>query len=91
MATNCTFFCYGEGPDGRGSERSGIISLADVVVQTTTTDVGTFNTATVTADKQRSILLTASAAATAGVEPGWYDNVGGANFRKQVTQGADRW
>lgn len=91
MATNCTFYSYGEGPDGRGSERSGVISLADVTVNTTPTATGGWNTASVTADKQRSIFVDAAAAATAGVEPGWYDNIGGANFRKQVTQGADRW
>lgn len=82
MATNVTFFCYTRRPDGRTTERSGVLSLADVVVNTTPTDVGTFNTATVTADNQRQIYVNPTDAATAGVDPGWYNRINGANFRK---------
>lgn len=83
MATNCTFFDYGSGPDGRSSERTGSVSLADVVVNTSPNTTGGFNTATVTADKQQKINLNATDAATAGVRPGWYDHIDGVNFRKQ--------
>lgn len=83
MATNCTFYDYGSKPDGQTGELSGVVSLADVVVNSVPNATGGWSTATVTADKQKSIFLTAANAATAGTRPGWYENIGGANFRRQ--------
>lgn len=71
MATNCTFNWTETSANGVSSNVSKVISLADVVVQTTPTAVGTFNTATVTADKARSHQL----AASDGVSPGRYEKV----------------
>lgn len=89
MPTSCTFKTSGHGKSGgTTSEVSGSASLADVVVNTTPTATGGWNTATVTADKQRSILLNVADATTAGVEPGWYDNVGGGVYRKQERSGS---
>lgn len=87
MATNCTFKYYGSGPDGRGSELSAVISLADVTVNTTPTtgiNGGSWNTAVVTADLQRQILITPALAASAGIPTGWYQKVGPTEFRQEV-------
>lgn len=84
MATNCVFKYYGSGPDGRGSELSATISLADVTVNTTPTATGSWNTAVVTADLQRQILITPALAASAGIPTGWYQKVGPTEFRQEV-------
>lgn len=86
MATNVNFEAHTPPQgDGRGSKVTGIISLADVVVNTTPNTIGGWNTATVTADLQRSIFVDATAAIAAGIPPGWYEKVdspSGNLFRK---------
>lgn len=75
MATTVNFEAHtplGQG-DGRGSKVTGTISLADVVVNTTPNATGGWNTATVTADLQRSIFVDAATGITAGIPPGWYE------------------
>lgn len=88
MATNCTLRAYAshnrQHGDSRTSEVSAVVSLADVVVNTTPTSTGGWNTATVTADLQRTIFLSAAAAASAGIPPGWYERDGLASFRKML-------
>lgn len=74
MATNITAEFSNSLPTGVGAVvQVPNISLADVVVNTTTTNVGTFNTATVTADVARSHPLTQ---AVHGVPTGIYENTG---------------
>lgn len=78
MATTVNFEAHtpiGTPGNGQGSKVSGTISLADVVVNTTPNTTGGFNTATVTADLQRSILVTDAQGITAGIPPGWYEKV----------------
>lgn len=72
MATNITAEFDNSGPGGNGGvvQKAGI-SLADVVVNTTPTVTGGWNTATVTADVARSHPLTQ---ATHGVPTGIYEN-----------------
>lgn len=84
MATNCDFECYSDPPtpDGRVGKKTGTISLADVVVNTTPTTTGGWNTATITADLAPRHFVGTSAAATAGIDSGWYEKVGLALFRK---------
>lgn len=87
MATNITAEWEGTKPDGSGAMASkASISLNDVVVNTTVTAVGTFNTATVTADVARTHALTQAAH---GVPDGVYEatgaTVGGQKvFRRKV-------
>ena len=84
MATNCTFKYQSKGPDGRTGEISAVISLADVTVNTTPTtglSGGSWNTATVTADLQSQIFVTAAQAASAGIPSGWYQKSGPTEFR----------
>lgn len=88
MATNITAEFDNSGPNGQGGvvQKAGI-SLNDVTVNTTTTNVGTFNTALVTADLARSHPLTQ---ATHGVPDGVYERtasvVGGQQvFRRKRT------
>lgn len=83
MATTCTFQSYE--PDTKGGTilSQGTLSLNDVVVNTTPTATGGWNTATVHADVQRRIFVGASDAATAGVGVGWYEQIGTATFRRQ--------
>lgn len=82
MATTCTFKDYGTLPSGQSSELTGTVDLNDVVVRTTTNNTGGWSTATVGADKQKSVNLSAADAATAGVRPGWYDKESGTTFRR---------
>lgn len=84
MATNCTFKYYSSGPNGRGSELSAVISLADVTVNTTPTATGGWNTASVTADLQSRIAITPAQAVISGIPPGWYQKVGPTEFRREV-------
>lgn len=86
MATNCTFKYQPAGPDGRGSELSAVISLADVTVNTTPNSTGGFNTASVTADKQQAIFITPALAASSGMPVGWYTRTGSAEFRRYAGQ-----
>lgn len=74
MATNITAEFDNAGPTGAGGvvQKTGI-SLADVVVNTTPTTTGGWNTATVTADVARSHPLTR---ATHGVPDGIYERTG---------------
>lgn len=74
MATNITAEWHNGKPDAAGAtvQKSGI-SLNDVTVNTTTTSVGTFNTASVTANLARSHALTR---ATHGVPDGVYEKTG---------------
>lgn len=84
MATNVVFEAHTPAAPGNGvgGKVSATISLADVVVNVAPTAVGTFTTATVTADLQRSILITPAAGVTNGIPAGWYENAGPALFRK---------
>lgn len=80
MATNVVAEYTNNGPDGRSSTIQKTISVADVVVRTTTTDVGTFNTATVTADVAPSLVF----ADSDGVPAGRYEKVATGVFRRVV-------
>lgn len=71
MATNISARWQSLGPDGRGSETAVTVSLADVVVNTTPTATGGWNTATVTADLARSHVL----GPANGVPQGTYEKV----------------
>lgn len=82
MATTITFKDVGNPQNGPSSENTGTVDLADVVVNVAPNSTGGWTTATVTADKQRSIKLSAADAATAGVRPGWYDKESGTTFRR---------
>ena len=91
MATTVTFYCYQrKANSAKVTEVSGTLSLNDVSVNTTTTvssGAATWNTATVTADKQTQIYVTAANATTAGIDEGWYISDGRTaspkTFRKQ--------
>lgn len=83
MATTCSFVCPDSGPNGMGGLLTADISLGDVVVQTVPTAVGTFSTATVTADVQRRIFVNAADAAANNLRSGWYEKVAAATFRMQ--------
>lgn len=92
MATNVNFEACTQPStpgNGQGSKVTGLISLADVVVNTTPNATGGFNTATVTADLQRAILVTDAQGITAGIPPGWYEKVdlggGAANLFRRVS------
>lgn len=82
MATNITAEFDNSGPNGVGAvvQKAGI-SIADQVVTTTTTNVGTFNTATVTADLARTLALTQ---ATHGVPDGVYERTNSVVGGQQV-------
>lgn len=85
MATNVTFEAdnpLNKPGDGRTSKVSGVLSLADVVVNTTPNATGGWNTATVTADNQRSIYVGAADGILAGVPVGWYERQAGAVFKR---------
>lgn len=85
MATNITFQLCRQSRDARtGIAQSAALSMADVTVNTNPNSSGGFNTAVVTADKQVAINLVPADAATCGLEPGWYQNIGGAVFRRDV-------
>lgn len=88
MATNVNFECFTEGYDGRGGRQTGTISLADVVVNTSPNTTGGWNTATVTADKQQRIFVSATDGLAQGIEPGWYEKVSDSPnlFRKQPAE-----
>lgn len=80
MATNVTAEFSGHGPNGVGATiTSGNISVADQTVNTTPNATGGFNTATVTADVARTLVF----AASDGVRPGTYENIGVGKFRLQ--------
>lgn len=81
MATTCTFKCQ-RGAGGYGYEVSGTLSLNDVVINSVPNATGSWSTASVTADLQQRIYVSAANAATAGVDEGWYQKVGDATFRK---------
>lgn len=83
MATNVNFECFNQGPDGRGSVRTGTVSLADVVVNTTPNDTGGWNTATVTADLPPRHFVSQANAVAQGIDRGWYQKVADNLFRKQ--------
>lgn len=79
MATNITAEWQNAHPGGFGGTQSKSgISKADVVVNTTPTSTGGWNTATVTADVARSHVL----GAADGVPPGTYEKVSTGVFRK---------
>lgn len=86
MATTITFEAYtpvgNNGP--AGGKISGTVSMNDVVVNVSPNSTGGWNTATVTADKQRSILLGPTDAASAAMPQGQYINQGGAVYRLQL-------
>jgi hypothetical protein len=79
MSTNITAEFQNALPNGIGAtvQKTGI-SKADVVVNTTPTATGGWNTATVTADVARSHVL----GAADGVPPGTYEKVSTGVFRK---------
>lgn len=77
MATNCTFEWTGHQANGIGSTISKVVSMADVVVNTTPTATGGWNTATVTADVARSHVM----AESDGVPAGRYEKTSTGNFR----------
>lgn len=80
MATNITAEWFNARQDGAGATvQKAAISLADVVINTTPTATGGWNTATVTADVARSHYLTR---ATHGVPDGMYEKVATGVFRK---------
>ena len=85
MATTCTFKAYGVPANGHGcgssggngvSEVSGTISLADENFLNISNPLAPVANS-VTAGLVRTKLVSASAAATAGIEPGHYERVGG--------------
>jgi hypothetical protein len=83
VATTITFESHtppGNGPGG--SKASGTLSVNDITVNTTTNNTGGWATASVTADKVRTLYLNTADAATAAMPPGTYENAGGAIFRK---------
>lgn len=85
MATTVNLEAHGHNRfTGQTSVVTGTASLNDVVVNVSPNDSGGWNTATVTADKQTSIYMSASAAIAAGVPPGWYLKSGATTFRKGV-------
>lgn len=80
MATNVTFKAFSRNPQtGVTDEVSAVLSLADVVVNTTPNSTGGWNTATVTADLQTDIFVGAGN----GLPVGWYEKEAGAVFRKK--------
>jgi hypothetical protein len=80
MATNITAEWSNAKPNGEGgTTQKAAISLNDVVVNTTPTVTGGWNTATVTADVARSHYLTR---ATHGVPDGMYEKTVTGTFRK---------
>ena len=83
MATNVTFeaFTPAQNNGGQGGKVSGVISLADVLVRNITNPLAITND-TVTADLQRTIVVTAAQGVTAGIPPGCYEKSDGVIFRK---------
>lgn len=82
MATNITAEFDNSNANGQGGVvQKASISLNDVTVNTTTTNVGTFNTASVTADLARSHPLTR---ATHGVPDGIYERTASVVGGQQV-------
>jgi hypothetical protein len=79
VSTAVTCKWNGSGADGRGSDSSVSVTIADVTVNTTPNSSGGWNTASVTADLARHHSLKA----TDGVKPGLYHQVAPGIFRHQ--------
>lgn len=85
MATNITAQWNAEPPNGVSAVISVVVSLADVVVNTTPNASGGWNTATVTADLARGHYLLGSS----GCPAGYYEKVGASTFQLQPSDSTD--
>jgi hypothetical protein len=88
MATSCTFKCTQVNRSGASvTDLSGTISVTDlVVVNTSPNSTGGWNTATVNGNLQQIYYVDATAAATAGVDEGWYNKIADTTFRKMTNK-----